>query len=54
MSVAIELEEALKLGAPKEGPAPFFLQPDKPRGAGVLLVHGFSATPREMRLFGEA
>lgn len=34
--------------------APFLLRPATPRGAGALLVHGFSATPQEMRLFGEA
>lgn len=32
---------------------PFLLTPEKPNGHGVLLVHGFSATPREMRDLGE-
>lgn len=28
---------------------PFLFRPEVPRGAGVLLVHGFSASPAEMR-----
>jgi len=39
---------------PHDDAAPFLLRPSTPRGAGVLLVHGFSATPQEMRLFGQA
>jgi carboxylesterase len=31
---------------------PFLLTPDLPNGCGVLLVHGFTATPREMRPLG--
>src|SRR5262245_27456874 len=34
-------------------PQPFWLGPDDAR-AGVLLVHGFTGTPFEMRLVGEA
>lgn len=34
-------------------PAPFLLHAAKPRALGVLLVHGFLASPAEMRPFGE-
>mgnify|MGYP001204047413 CR=1 FL=1 len=33
---------------------PFWLEPETPAAACVVLVHGFSATPREMRPLGEA
>jgi esterase/lipase len=32
---------------------PFFLMPDKATKAGVVLVHGFLASPAELRSFGE-
>ena len=32
---------------------PFLLQPDTPNGVGVLLVHGFTASPYELRELGE-
>jgi len=32
---------------------PFLLLPSKPRAPGVLLVHGFTASPAEVRPFGE-
>jgi esterase/lipase len=35
-------------------PAPFLLLPTHPRRLGVLLVHGFLASPGETRPFGEA
>lgn len=31
---------------------PFFLSPDTPNGQAVLLIHGFSASPREMLPLG--
>ena len=31
---------------------PFFLTPKNPNGQAVLLLHGFSASPREMSLLG--
>ncbi len=31
---------------------PFLLAPDRPNGCGVLLVHGFTASPREMQPLG--
>lgn len=34
-------------------PAPFLLRPAAPRPLGVLLVHGFLASPGETRPFGE-
>ena len=33
---------------------PFWLDPSQPACATVVLVHGFSATPREMRPLAEA
>ncbi|MBE0598813.1 MAG: alpha/beta fold hydrolase [Desulfuromonadales bacterium] len=33
---------------------PFSLEPQQPNGAAVLLVHGFTATPREMRRVAES
>ncbi len=33
---------------------PFLFKPQQPPKAAVLLVHGFTATPWEMRLFGAA
>lgn len=32
---------------------PFLLEPGRPNGAAALLVHGFTATPWEMRRVGE-
>lgn len=32
--------------------APFLLQPDNPRAIGVLLIHGFLASPAELAEFG--
>jgi len=37
-----------------EDAAPFLLRPETPRPTGVLLVHGFLASPAETRAFGEA
>ncbi|MDD1616713.1 MAG: alpha/beta hydrolase [Methylococcaceae bacterium NSP1-2] len=34
-------------------PAPFFLQPTKANGMGVLLIHGLLASPAELRNYGE-
>lgn len=36
-----------------ESGEPFLLMPPKPRSLGVVLVHGFLASPAEMRHFGE-
>lgn len=37
-----------------EDPEPFLFRPEAPRRTGVLLVHGFLASPAETRAFGEA
>lgn len=34
-------------------PAPFLLVPEQPRAVGVVLTHGFLASPAEVRAFGE-
>lgn len=34
-------------------PSPFLLQPAQPRRLGVVLVHGFLASPAEVRAFGD-
>lgn len=34
-------------------PSPFLLVPDNPRQIGVVLVHGFLASPAEVRAFGQ-
>jgi len=34
-------------------PSPFLLVPEKPRAVGVVLTHGFLASPAEVRAFGE-
>lgn len=33
-------------------PTPFFLQPKKPNGYGILLIHGLLASPAELRDYG--
>ena len=38
---------------PKKPSEPFLLVPERPKGLAVVLVHGFSASPAEMRPFGE-
>ncbi|MGR8980105.1 MAG: alpha/beta fold hydrolase [Gammaproteobacteria bacterium] len=34
-------------------PSPFFLQPKKSNGIGVLLIHGLLASPAELKRYGE-
>ena len=34
-------------------PSPFLLAPDNPRRIGIVLVHGFLASPAEVRAFGQ-
>lgn len=52
-SLEQELQLADSAGVTHPENLPFFLQPAEPNGRGVLLVHGFSATPREMRSLGD-
>lgn len=52
-SLEQELELAHAAGVNCAENLPFLLQPEQPNGQGVLLVHGFTATPREMRSLGE-
>ena len=46
-------EEINSLETAKESAEPYFLKPKQPNGCGVLLVHGFLASPAEVRGFGE-
>jgi len=53
MNIESELAQARRDGVTRRENRPFLLQPEgTPRGA-VLLVHGFSASPWEMREMGE-
>lgn len=48
------LDKAREEGVHNPSNLPFLLEPKGPVSAGVLLVHGFTASPWEMRAFGEA
>lgn len=47
------VERARRAGVSRAENLPFLLEPQHPPQAGVLLVHGFTASPWEMRLFAE-
>ena len=48
-----ELHSAKQAGVSHPENLPFLLQPQIPNGQSALLVHGFCASPREMRSLGE-
>ncbi|MFK5925204.1 MAG: alpha/beta fold hydrolase [Desulfuromusa sp.] len=48
-----EIKRACSEGVSNPENLPFFLSPEKPNGHAVLLIHGFSASPREMLPLGE-
>ncbi len=48
-----EIELANREGVSHPDNLPFFLSPKKPNGEAVLLVHGFSSSPREMLPLGQ-
>jgi len=54
MGIAEERETARREGVRREENLPFLLSPAAAPRGGVILVHGFTASPWEMRLFGEA
>jgi carboxylesterase len=54
MTLEEEVDRGRRDGVVRAENLPFLLHPAKPARAGVLLVHGFTASPWEMRLFGEA
>lgn len=54
MTMEEEVRRARRNGVEREENLPFLLPPAEAARAGVLLVHGFTASPWEMRLFGEA
>lgn len=53
MNIEEERQRARKEGVTREENLPFLLEPKGAAAAGVLLVHGFTASPWEMRLFAE-
>lgn len=53
LTIEQELELAQSDGVSHVENRPFLLHPENPNQKGVLLVHGFSSTPREMRALGE-
>lgn len=42
------ISRAREQGVRHDGQLPFLLMPVRPNGYGILLVHGFTASPREM------
>jgi carboxylesterase len=54
MTIEAEQERSRREGVVREENLPFLMEPRQPSTAAVVLVHGFTATPWEMRLFGEA
>jgi carboxylesterase len=48
-----ELELAHTDGVKHPGNLPYLLVPEQPNGEGVLLVHGFTASPQELRCLGD-
>lgn len=48
-----EIEQARNDGVSHPENLPFLLTPEQPSQHGILLVHGFSSTPREMRALAE-
>lgn len=48
-----ELDLARSEGVTHPGNFPFLLLPATPNGRSVLLIHGFSSSPREMRPLGD-
>jgi len=54
MTIEQELDRARREGVAREGNLPFLLRPAGKAKAGILLVHGFTGSPWEMRPFGEA
>ncbi len=52
-SLEEELDLARLEGVTHPANRPYLLQPAESNGQGVLLVHGFSATPHELRELGE-
>ena len=48
-----DLQRARRAGVDRELNLPFLLRPATPGPRGIVLVHGFTASPREMRPLGE-
>lgn len=54
MGIEEARDRARREGVTLEENLPFLLEPQRPATAGVLLVHGFTASPWEMRLFADS
>jgi len=48
-----EHDEINQLETATEAPQPFLLFPDEPNGVGIILIHGFLASPAEVRTLAE-
>lgn len=53
LTIDYEIEQAHAAGVDHPENLPFLLTPNKPNQHGILLVHGFSSTPREMRALAD-
>lgn len=51
--IAEEIQRARQAGVTHPGNLPFLLEPENPNGQAVLLIHGFCASPYEMRPVAE-
>ncbi|WP_321366327.1 alpha/beta fold hydrolase [uncultured Desulfuromusa sp.] len=47
-----EIELAKHEGVTHQENLPFLLLPEKPNGQAIMLIHGFSSSPKEMSLLG--
>ena len=52
MGFTEELERARDEGVTHPANLPFLFKPERPNGKALLLVHGFGASPYEMRAIG--
>lgn len=53
LTIEHEIERARAAGVSHPENLPYLLAPDHPNQHGVLLVHGFGSTPREMRALAD-
>jgi carboxylesterase len=53
LSIEHEIEQSKHAGVTHPENLPYLITPEQPRQQAVMLVHGFSSTPREMRPLAE-